>query len=54
LLFNGKNGYANAPKYYVYTYVACLVILLRVISQKILNERKICSKGMNALGSLTP
>jgi len=25
LLFHGKNGNANAPRCYVYTYIACLV-----------------------------
>jgi hypothetical protein len=24
-LFHGKNGYANAPHCYVYTYIACLI-----------------------------
>ena len=25
LLFHSRNGYANAPQYYVYTYIVCLV-----------------------------
>jgi len=28
LLFNSKNGYAKAPQYYVYTYIASLVFVL--------------------------
>jgi len=27
LCFQDKSGYANAPNYYVYTYIACLLIL---------------------------
>jgi hypothetical protein len=27
LCFQDKSGYANAPKYYVYTYTVCLLIL---------------------------
>jgi hypothetical protein len=26
LLFDDKNGYANAPQYYIYMYIACLVL----------------------------
>jgi hypothetical protein len=32
----GKNGYANAPQCYIYTYIACLVNL---VTDKILLER---------------
>jgi len=27
IIFRSKNGYANAPQYYVYMYIACLVFL---------------------------
>jgi len=33
LFFHHNNGYANAPQYYVYTYIACLVRIWSVISK---------------------
>jgi hypothetical protein len=29
MAFHGNNGYANAPQYYVYTYIACLIMCER-------------------------
>jgi len=28
MLFHRNNGYKKAPKYYVYTYIACIVIYI--------------------------
>jgi len=43
LLFHGKDGFANAPKYYIYTYIAGIVVILSLfpsvpISSYILNQ----------------
>ena len=35
LLFHDNNGYANAPKFYVYTYITCLVSVKPGCSQRI-------------------
>ena len=48
LLFHGNNGYANAPRCYVYTYIACYVSFKITVVTCLRAERRLSSLDGNA------